>query len=690
MVFKLKITLYEADKGARTVLSELTSGDRLLIGRGQTVQVWINDKNISREHCAISYQNDQILIEDLKSRNGTFVNGQRIVQHTPLRDGDQVKLASTSYFNISFQQITNDFGQPGPSNSPAQAVRLPTSALPRPDSEEPTIRVPNIEKEPAPSPPPERRTAARPLRSKDFSLVGEEFNGYQIVDKIGIGGMAVVYKAVHHGLNRTVAVKTLAQRLIQNPKAVRRFLNVAKIAGQLSHPNIVQIYDSGTLDQYGIYYYVMEFVAGESLNNVLKENKKLPVSRACKIVGYIANALTYANKRNIIHRDINPSNILVGSEDVPKLIGLGLSKCLDDEMTALTQPGKGMGMVGYIAPEQLMDATQADHRSDIYSLGAVFYRCLCGQTPYDTKNMREYFNCIHKRIPPIPPNELNSEIPMAINDMILKTLHFSPEDRYQNAENFLLELRSYIAPRVSHDGIERARKQIMAMLPSRTSLSGFEFESIYRPAEAIGGDFYDFLELSENEIGISIADVTGHGVEAAVVVGMVKAAMKIIGKQIFNTAEVLRRVNEEIYPDLDTTTFATVFYGIINRKSKILRFSRAGHNPLILYNPKRSPSLVTYEPKGMVLGMFSRCECEELNLQLQSGDFLIQYTDGITEAMNEEQEEFGQERLYATIKKYGKKSDIKSVLAAIDQAVTKFSGMAGQQDDITLIGIKVR
>ena len=184
--------------------------------------------------------------------------------------------------------------------------------------------------------------------------------------------MAVVYKAVHHGLNRTVAVKTLAQRLIQNPKAVKRFLNVAKIAGQLSHPNIVQIYDSGTLDQYGIYYYVMEFVSGESLNNVLKEKKTLSMTLACKIIGYIANALTYANKRNIIHRDINPSNILIGNEDVPKLIGLGLSKCLDDEMTALTQPGKGMGMVGYIAPEQLMDATQADHRSDIYSLGGGF------------------------------------------------------------------------------------------------------------------------------------------------------------------------------------------------------------------------------------------------------------------------------------------------------------------------------
>ena len=104
MVLKLKITLYEADKGPRTILSDLTSGDRLLIGRGQSVQVWINDKNISREHCAISCQNDQVLIEDLNSRNGTFVNAQRILQLSPMADGDQVKLASNQLLHYFFRE----------------------------------------------------------------------------------------------------------------------------------------------------------------------------------------------------------------------------------------------------------------------------------------------------------------------------------------------------------------------------------------------------------------------------------------------------------------------------------------------------------------------------------------------------------------------------------------------------------
>jgi hypothetical protein len=491
-------------------------------------------------------------------------------------------------------------------------------------------------------------------------------------------------------LNRPVAIKTLAHRLIENPKAVKRFLNVAKITGQLSHPNIVQIYDSGSLDEYGIYYIVMEFVDGQSLNDILKEKGKLEIEQACKIITYMANALTYANKKNIIHRDINPSNILVGKEDIPKLIGLGLAKCLDDEMSALTQPGKGMGMVGYISPEQLMDASKADHRSDIYSLGAVFYHCLCGKTPYDTKNMREYFNCIHNKIPPIPPQEINKDISRPINDIILKALSYEGKDRYTTAEDLVLSLRSHIAPRVEKEGLERARKQIIAMLPSRTSIPGFEFESIYQPAEGIGGDFYDFIELNEDEIGIVIADVTGHGIEAAVVVGMVKSALKIIGKQVSSPAEAIRLANEEIYPDLDPTTFATVCYGILDRKSKMLRFCRAGHNPLIIYNTQRSPALSSYEPKGMVLGMVSKCECEEVNLQLQAGDCVIQYTDGITEAMDSDQEEFSFERLCATIEKSGKDGDIKKILTDIESAVASFTGAVKQHDDITIIGIKVQ
>jgi serine/threonine protein kinase len=659
-------------------VKDVNNGDKLLMGRGQGVQVWINDKNISREHCQIVCDKDTLFIEDLGSRNGTYINGEKIINRIAMTEGDEIRLASSSLVKISLPKKATPI--PVPTIERAKSKAMESKAV---DERLGSILVEATAK--VPIVPPVTTNKA------DFSLVGKVFNGYRIDSRVGSGGMSVVYKGIHLALSRPVAIKTLAHHLLQNPKAVKRFLNVAKIAGQLTHPNIVQIYDSGSLDEYGIYYIVMEFVDGESLNNLLKPNGKMQVEETCKVIGHVAGALDYANKKNIIHRDINPSNILVGKENVPKVIGLGLAKCLDNEITSLTQPGKGMGMVGYIAPEQLLDASKADHRSDIYSLGAVFYRCMCGQTPYDTKNMREYFNCIHNRIPPVPPHELNPEVPRVLSDIMTKCLAYDPDERYPNAEEFLLDLKPYFTPRGEKEGIEKAQRQINAMFngwPKSNSIPGLEFESAYRPVQGIGGDFYDFIELNQKEIGIVIGDVTGHGVEAAVVVGMVKTAIKIMGKQSKSTAEALRRANEEIYPDLDATTFATVAYGIIDRDVRNMRFSRAGHNPLILYNPQRNPTISTYDPKGMVMGMFSKCECEEITISLSSGDCLIQYTDGITESMDAEREEFGLDRLCQTINGVGV-GDLRKILNAVEQAVTAFAGAEGQQDDITIIGIKV-
>lgn len=681
MVVKLKFTLFEAEKGPRTIWSDLAPGEKLMVGRGQNVQLWINDKNISREHCEITYEDGNVLVADKGSRNGTYINGQRIAQKTALKDGDDIRLASTSHFEFNFLKPGEIVGAP---------EEAPNTSAPAGVASEQPIKISQMA-------PPQNVDLSQTLKLKmaptkatgEFSLVGQEFSGYRIEEKIGSGTMAVVYRGYHLGLKRPVAIKTLAQRMLDNETAVKRFLNVAKVSSQLSHPNIVQVYDSGFLKEYSIYYLVMEYVEGYSLNDLLKENGQLSVELSCKIISFIASALNYANKRNIIHRDINPSNILVGAEDVPKLIGLGLAKCLDDEMTALTQPGKGMGMVGYIAPEQLMDAAKANHRSDLYALGATFYNCVCGQTPYDTKNMREYFNCINNRVPPAPPHERNTNVPRTVSDMILKLLEFDPDRRYATAEEFMLDLRTYMNPQLRGEGIEKARKQILAMLPSPKKMPGFEFEAVYCPAEEIGGDFYDYIDLNEDEFGFIIGDITGHGVEAAVVVGMVKAALKIIGKQKSSPSEVMKEVNKEIKPDLDSTTFATVFYGIIHRKTKKMRFTRAGHNALILYNPARETPLSLFEPKGMVVGMFSKCICEEREIQLQSGDCLIQYTDGITEAMNSMQEEFGMERMCQAIQDAGQGGDLKQIFAKIQTEVKAFTGAEQQQDDITLVGIKV-
>ncbi|BBM81775.1 SpoIIE family protein phosphatase [Candidatus Uabimicrobium amorphum] len=641
-VVKLTLILYEVDKKPRTILSTLKSGDSLIIGRGQNVQLWVNDKNISREHCKISCVNGEVFVEDLASRNGTFVNKQRIHGRAQLKGGEQIRLASSSSVIVSLELAQGNQG----------AIADP------------------------PTPPPPGDQILQP---------GEIINGYRIERRVGEGGMAVVYKATHLGLNRPVAIKTLVSRLIQNPKAIKRFANVAKVASVLTHPNIVQIFDSGRLDKRGIYYIVMEYVEGQNLNALLKEYGKLPLDRSRLVIGRIASALEFANKHNIIHRDINPSNILVGEEDVPKLIGLGLAKCLNDEVTSLTQPGQGMGMVGYIAPEQLLDASKADHRSDVYSLGAVFYRCLCGQTPYDTKNIRDFFSCIHKRIPPPRPHEVNQHIPRTISDMILKALEYNPEKRFQSITEFILALKAAVSPDKYNS--QKIAESAMSMLPQKVEVENFEFDALFKPYADVGGDFYDFIELNDKEIGIVIGDVTGHGIEAAIIVGMIKMAVKIFAKQYASTTDALKHANKEVFPDLDQTTFATVFYGIINREKKTLRFSRAGHNPLILYNPNRAKPITTYHPEGKCIGMFAQCELQEMQIQLQPGDCLIQYTDGVTEAMNSEQEEYGMEKLCETIR--SSENNIQTILGNIEKSVEEFVGAEKQQDDIAVIGVKV-
>ncbi len=665
MIAKLRIVIYEEGKEPQTVTCDLPPGSQIIVGRGDDVQLWLTDRNISRNHCRMFFDanSNSLFIEDLQSRNGTYVNATKIERKTTLKDNDDIRLASTSHFTVSFSFI-----KPPKSN----VAPLPTA-----------VASPSSFSSPAPS-------------IQLMNLIGAEFKGYRVEQMIGKGDMAIVYRGIHIALNRPVAIKTLTPRLLPEETSLQRFKNVAKIAGQLSHPNVVQIYDSGEYtytktDNKGdtttinIPFLVMEYVSGDTLEFILKKEKILPVQTAAKIVGHIASVLSYLNKKKIIHRDINPSNILIGPEDVPKLIGLGLSKSLDASASN-TQVGLGRSICA--APEQWMDPSKVDHRADIYSLGAVFYHCVCGRSQYNSNSIQDCWKAIHKKIPPILPYELNKEIPRAISDIILKCLAYDLEERFQSADDLLEELKPYLVTR-NKETFEKARRNFFAMFPTEQSIPGFEFQSIYRPAEELGGDFYDFFQLTENEFGVVIGDITGHGVEAAVVVGMVKTTLKTLAKQSKGPSETLFKLNEIIYPDLEATTYATISYGIINQKEKTMLFSRAGHTPLIIFNPTREKKIEIIEPDGLVVGMFAEYSCKEIVIQLQHGDCLIQYTDGVTEAMNPEQEEFGLQRLQDTILRAGKSGNIKDILLAIEQDVLDFTGAEEQQDDIALTCIKI-
>ncbi len=255
---------------------------------------------------------------------------------------------------------------------------------------------------------------------------------------------------------------------------------------------------------------------------------------------------------------------------------------------------------------------------------------------------------------------------------------------------------------VVKSGVERARQQAsslrearskqMRLLPPLPELPGYEFGRIYKPCDAVGGDFYHMFKTSETTLGWAIGDISGHGIEAALLMGLAKKLIEVHGRGMGSTAQALCLANRDIYSDLDDRTFVTVFYGLLDMETRRFTFSRAGHDPLILFNARRNPRLQVLDSKGMALGMdegpmFERM-IEELEIVLQPGDLLIQYTDGVTESMNPDSEQFGLERLYAVVEEFGH-HEVEYVLWKIEKAVVSFRRGARRSDDFTMIGFKV-
>ncbi len=240
--------------------------------------------------------------------------------------------------------------------------------------------------------------------------------------------------------------------------------------------------------------------------------------------------------------------------------------------------------------------------------------------------------------------------------------------------------------------LEDAGKQQREMLPDLPNVPGYEFEVLFRPMATVSGDFYDFFKTSTEQYGIVLGDISGHGIEAGIVMSMVKKCLKIHGRGQSSAAENLRVTNADVFEDLAQSTFASVSYGVLDAATKTLRFARAGHTPLMLYNPARQPVISALEPKGIVLGVdkgpvFNRT-LEEIEIRLVPGDMLVQVTDGVLEAANRRKEEFGTERLEAAICKYGN-HEAKYLVHMIDLAVGEFREGCPAEDDVTIVAVKV-
>ncbi len=270
------------------------------------------------------------------------------------------------------------------------------------------------------------------------SLIGRTVGPYQILEELGRGGMAVVYKAWQPSLERTIALKVLPEYFRHDPQLVARFQREARAAAHLEHPNIVHIIDTGVAD--GLPYIAMEYLEGGSLRDRLAQGALAPAA-ALALVEQIASALDHAHSRGLIHRDVKPANILFTADGRPKVADFGIARVA--EGTRLTQTGTLMGTPEYMAPEQA-EGQPVDHRADLYALGVLLYQALTGRVPFHSTTPHATLHAVIYEPPP-PPRQLNPALPQAVENVVLKALSKRPEARFQRGEDMVSSLRAALA-----------------------------------------------------------------------------------------------------------------------------------------------------------------------------------------------------------------------------------------------------
>ncbi|MFZ6031267.1 MAG: protein kinase domain-containing protein [Chloroflexota bacterium] len=267
---------------------------------------------------------------------------------------------------------------------------------------------------------------------------GTRIGPYEVLSLLGRGGMAEVYKGLHTRLERTVAIKVLSSSMALEADFRARFEREARAIAALRHPNIVQMFDFGDVD--GLYYMVMEFIAGKDLAHLIAENGPLPLDLARSLAGDVASALDYAHFQDLVHRDVKPSNVLLQISDVslrPRAIltDFGIAKILGGD-TGATKTGLMMGTLNYMAPEQIRSSGQVDGRADVYSLGIVTYQMLTGHLPFTADNPGAMM-LAHLQQEPADPLSYVETLPSQTVQALCKALEKDPNERFATAGEFV-------------------------------------------------------------------------------------------------------------------------------------------------------------------------------------------------------------------------------------------------------------
>jgi hypothetical protein len=377
----------------------------IVLGRGRECDVALKDELVSRNHCVITFDESGARLRDLGSANGTIVDGNP-AGDAALVSGSRIVLGDTT---LECRFSTRTGTQP-----------LSGHGL------NPTLRGDGTE-----PPPVSRESVAVP--------------GYTILDAIGEGSFGTVWKA-RSSSGRIVAIKVQRTQAELATEERVRFFREGELAAVLDHPNVIRVVARGELKR--TLYIVMEFVAGRTLGEVIDRSGPLSVRAGLRIARQIASALEAARRRKIVHRDVKPDNILLRDDGVAKLGDFGFAKSSNGVLPHLTQYGQVVGTIAYMAPEQLECSLEADHRADIYSLGATLFHVLAGTPPFGGgRPTPELFSkVLHEPAPSIASLRPGG-VPAGVERLVGRCLEKTPEARFQKAGEIVRRIDALLARR---------------------------------------------------------------------------------------------------------------------------------------------------------------------------------------------------------------------------------------------------
>ncbi len=411
----------------------------------------VDDAALSRRHCAVSNEHGPLVVEDLGSRNGTYVNGDRVVREI-LRPGDEIEIGETRVFVHASGVHTLGAHAPG---APDLGVRSTTELW---RAEGLCALCGKVVSATALGAGEAQRTERGIICPKclEVALVpGRTLGGYRIIEQIGRGGMAEVYRAEEAASHRIVALKTLLDPRNASEAARSRFVREARASASLEHPNLVRVYDAG--EESGIPYIVMEYIEGDDLAAILARHGRLDAARAVGIAIDIASALAYAHAHGVVHRDVKPGNIILDlTYGRARLLDLGVAKVHDpdvrrghgdrterpglDEPSRLTRVGVGLGTLDYAAPEQLESARDVDARADVYALGATLFRAVTGERLFSGERELDVARAVLSE-PLAWPKGAERLVPRPLRKVVERAMRKKPQDRSPRA----LDLRAALA-----------------------------------------------------------------------------------------------------------------------------------------------------------------------------------------------------------------------------------------------------